>query len=77
MSTRLHRQSLTHLIADISHISVRPDRAENDLPHRLRCARKEHPLHQAPNLLAREVLRIPFVGLANRLNLWQRNIPRP
>ncbi len=59
------RQSLSHLIADIRpHLHVRLCRAEDDLFHRLHPAHKEDPPHQAPNLFACEVLRIPVVRLA-------------
>ena len=72
MGARLQRQSLSHLIADICHIRVRLRRAEDDLSHRSAPAGKEHPPHQAPNLLACKVLRIPIVRLAKTCNLRHR-----
>jgi hypothetical protein len=73
----LQRQSLPYLNAEIGHICIRLDRAENNLPDRSRSTGKEHPLHQTPNLFAGEVLRIPIVRFAVEPNPRQRSFLRP
>jgi hypothetical protein len=63
VGTGLQSQSPSHLIANTGHIRVRVRRAEYDLFHRLHSARKEHPPHQAANLFACEIRRIPSIRL--------------
>src|SRR5580700_1848549 len=68
ISTRLQRQRAPHLIANMGYIGVRFYCAEDDLLHWLRTSHKKNPPYQAPDLFAREILRIPPVSLAGKIH---------
>src|SRR5580692_9759973 len=79
IGTGVHRQSPSHLVANVGHVRVRLRGAEDDLLYRLRSTRKEHPPYQPPNLFACKVLPIPTVpfsrdSVPRQLRLLRRRV---
>jgi hypothetical protein len=73
IGTSLHGQSISDLIAKTSHIRVWSRSCESHLPNRRRSVGEEHTLHQAADLLAREVFGVPNVTAASERNPWEHS----